>query len=99
MEMIENYIMCELTAYGLKGDGYWGSGNEAEVDFLLTADSGIIPVEAKSKDRYRAASLNEYVDRYSPSKAIVISGKDFGVNGIVTTVPMYFIWMLGGIIT
>ena len=92
--MMENYIMCELTAYGHAGEGYWGSGNQAEVDFLLTTDSGIIPVEVKSKEKYRATSLKEYIDRYSPARAIVISSKDYGINGTVVTVPMYLIWIL-----
>lgn len=96
--LIENYVMCELTAYGHSGQGYWGSGNLAEVDFLITSDSGIIPIEVKSKDRYRAASLKEYIDRYSPEKAIVLSGKDYSVNGDVFTVPLYFIWMICSII-
>ena len=96
--MTENFIMCELTAYGHPGEGYWSSGNEAEVDFLITTDSGIIPVEVKSKERYRAASLREYIDRYHPAGAIVISRKDYGVNGIVTTVPMHSIWMIGRIL-
>ncbi len=96
--MTENYIMCELTAYGHAGEGYWGSGNQAEVDFLLTADAGIIPVEVKSRDKYRAAGLKEYIDTYHPANAMVISGKEYCINGIVTTVPMYFIWMLGEII-
>ena len=96
--LIENYVMCELTAYGHSGQGYWGSGNLAEVDFLITSDSGIIPIEVKSKDRYRAASLKEYIDRYSPEKAIVLSGKDYSVNGDVFTVPLYFIWTICSII-
>ncbi len=93
--MTENYIMCELTAYGYTGEGYWGSDNQAEVDFLITADFGIVPIEVKSKERYRAASLKEYIDKFLPTKALVISGKDYGINGIVTTIPMYFIWMIG----
>ena len=97
--MTENYIMCELTAYGHPGEGYWGSGNQAEVDFLITADPGIIPVEVKSKERYRAASLKEYIDRYAPAKAAVISSRDYGINGIVTTIPMYFIWAISGMIS
>ena len=97
--MTENYIMCELTAYGHAGEGYWGSGNKAEVDFLITADSGIMPIEVKSKEKYRAASLKEYIDKYSPVKAVVISGKDYNINGIVITVPMYFIWAIGDIIS
>ncbi len=96
--MIENYTMCELTAYGHAGEGYWASGNQAEVDFLITADVGIVPIEVKSKDRYKATSLKEYIDRYSPAKAIVISGKDYNADGIVTTVPMYSIWIMDDVL-
>ena len=97
--MTENYIMCELTAYGHPGEGYWGTGNQAEVDFLITAVTGIIPVEVKSKERYRAASLKEYIDRYAPAKAAVISSRDYGINGIVTTIPLYFIWAIAGMVS
>ena len=94
---IENYVMCELAAYGCTGEGYWASGNAAEVDFLIASDSGIIPIEVKSSDRYRAASLKEYVDRYSPERAVVISMKDYNENDGVTTIPLYSIWMLAKI--
>lgn len=94
----ENYAMCELTAYGHSGEGYWTSGNAAEIDFLITSDSGIIPVEVKSSDRYRAASLKEYLDKYHPENAIVISGKDHNINGNVVTIPLYFIWLVNKIV-
>ena len=57
-----------------------------------------MPIEVKSKEKYRAAGLKEYIEKYSPVKAVVISGKDYSTNGIVTTLPMYFIWMIGSII-
>ena len=68
------------------------------MDFLITADVGIVPIEVKSKDRYKATSLKEYIDRYSPAKAIVISGKDYNADGIVTTVPIYSIWILDNVL-
>jgi|GEM_PF-33168 len=91
---MENYVMCELAAYGCPGEGYWVSGNEAEVDFLVTTDSGVMPIEVKSGERYRAASLAEYIDRYSPDIAVVVSGKDGGTNGTVATVPFYSVWRI-----
>ncbi len=96
--LIKNYVMCELTAYGHPGQGFWASGNTAEVDFLITSELGVIPIEVKSSDRYRAASLKEYMDRYSPKRAIVLSGKDHCTNGDVTTIPLYFIWMVRDVI-
>ncbi len=93
----DDFVMCEISAYGCKGEVYWGSGNEAEVDFLITSDDGIIPVEVKSGKRYRAASLKEYIDRYNPKKTIVISDERYRENGIVYTVPLYAIWLVCGI--
>jgi len=91
---IEDFVMCEISAYGHRGEAYWGSGNEAEVDFLITLDDGIIPVEVKSGTRYRAASLKEYIDRYAPRKAIVFSDRRYSENGIVYTIPLYAIWLI-----
>lgn len=95
---IENYVMCELTSYGYPGQGYWVSGNSAEVDFLVTCDEGVVPIEVKSGKRYRAASLKEYIDRYSPDEAIVISGKGPDSNNGVTTIPLYATWTIGNIL-
>jgi hypothetical protein len=94
---MENLAMCEMSSYGHAGEAYWVSGNEAEVDFLVTSDRGVIPVEVKSGKRYRAASLKEYIDRYDPEAAAVISDKGYGRNGKVVTVPLYAIWLMDGI--
>ena len=92
----ENLVACELVSYGYSDLHYWSSGNAAEVDFVFQSGNDIIPTEVKSGRHYRAASLNEYIDRYSPSKAIVISEKGPMVNGIVTTVPLNMIWIIDG---
>ena len=91
---IENLAMCEMSSYGHAGEAYWVSGNEAEVDFLVTSDRGVIPVEVKNGRRYRAASLKEYIDRYDPEAALVISEKGYAENGRVLTVPLYAIWLM-----
>lgn len=96
---IENYVMCELTAYGHHGQGYWVSGNSAEVDFLIMTESGIIPIEVKSGGKYHAASLKEYMDRFMPEKAIVVSGKNYLINGDVATVPLYSIWVIDNVLS
>lgn len=90
--MIENYVMCELTSYEHPGEGYWVSGNTAEVDFLITCDKGIVPIEVKSGKKYRAASLKEYIDKYSPEHAVVVSGRDRHDNNGTLTIPLYSIW-------
>ncbi len=91
--LAENLAMCELVSYGCPGKGYWASERKAEVDFLV-AVRGILPIEVKSSDRYRAASLKEFIDRYEPERAVVLSLKDLDLEGPVARIPLYSVWRI-----
>ncbi len=56
---------------------YWESGNQAEIDFILYNNDGIIPIEVKANDNINSKSLNIYMKRYKPKYAIRISTKKF----------------------
>jgi predicted AAA+ superfamily ATPase len=53
----ENYIAQELSS---KGDSlyYWTFGRNAEIDFILYNDDGLIPIEIKSGNIVKSTSLN-----------------------------------------
>ncbi|MDR1518233.1 MAG: DUF4143 domain-containing protein [Dysgonamonadaceae bacterium] len=86
--LTENFVAQTLTA--LKHNlYYWTSGNEAEVDFLLSEEKGIIPCEVKSAENVQAKSLNVYKSKYQPEYAIRISGKNFGFENNIKSVPLY----------
>ena len=59
---------------------YWESGNQAEIDFLLYNDDGIIPIEVKANNNTSSKSLTVYMKRYNPKYAIRISTKNFGLK-------------------
>jgi predicted AAA+ superfamily ATPase len=91
--LTENFISQTFTAQNKKLF-YWTSGNEAELDFLLTLDNVIIPCEVKSSDNVKARSLQEYVKKYSPKYSIRISAKNFGMENGIKSVPLYAVHCL-----
>ena len=90
--MAENYVLNELKSGGFENVYFWTSGAKAEVDFVVQVELDIVPIEVKSEERIRAASLKEYIDKYAPRKAFLISKKNLK-NGPVTHLPLPLTWM------
>jgi len=79
----QTFICNDINLY------YWTSKNEAEIDFLLYNDDGIIPVEVKAKDNVQSKSLKVYMEKWNPKYAIRISAKNFGFENNIKSVPLY----------
>lgn len=86
--LAENYVATELI-HNYETLYYWQSGNRAEIDFLINAKDGIIPIEVKANTNNNSKSLNLYMEKYKPSFAIRISSKNFGFENNVKSVPLY----------
>ncbi len=86
--MTENYVCCQLTANGYTCF-YWFSPRGAEVDFVIQRQGEIIPIEVKAADNTKAKSLGVYIDTYKPAYAIKLSGRNFGFENRIKTVPLY----------
>ena len=89
----ENYVATQLVANKIPLI-YWESGNEAEVDFILYNDDGIIPIEVKSNDNITSKSLNVFMKRYNPKYAIRISTKNFGNENHIKSIPLYATFLI-----
>lgn len=96
--LTENYVaialnMLEIPLY------YWEKNSQYEVDFLLQAENGsIIPIEVKSARRTTSKSLNAYIKSYTPEYAIRISGKNFGFEDGIRSVPLYAVFCMGDVV-
>lgn len=86
--MTENYVCCQLIANGYTCY-YWLSSRGAEVDFIIQRAGKIIPVEVKSAENTKAKSLSVYIKTYKPEYSIKISGKNFGFENGIKTIPLY----------
>ena len=87
--MTENYVNVQLTMNGLR-TFFWRNDNGTnEVDFVVSLDGCLIPIEVKSGENVKSDSLKEYVRRFAPSYSIRISERNFGFENNIKSVPLY----------
>jgi len=88
----ENFAAQHFTARE-KSLLYWRSdsksGGQAEVDFVLQEGTSIVPVEVKAGERVASRSLSVFMGKYRPDYAIRVSGKSFGFEKGIKSVPLY----------
>jgi len=86
--MTENYVAQVFAAKGYDLF-YWQSNGKAEIDFVLQTEDRIIPVEVKKGQRNRSKSLGIFMEKYKSPYSIRISGKNFGFENKIKSVPLY----------
>jgi predicted AAA+ superfamily ATPase len=88
----ENYTAQHLAAGGKKLY-FWKSesksGGQAEIDFILQEGAEAVPVEVKSGEHIKSRSLSVFTKKYGPSYSIRVSGKNFGFENEIKSVPLY----------
>ena len=89
----ENYVanMLVCSDYELF---YWESDSKAEVDFAIMKNGRIIPIEVKANENARSYSLNVYIKKYAPEYAIRVSGRNFGFENAIKSVPLYAAYLI-----
>ena len=92
--LAENYVMQALTANGIR-PYYWTMQQKAELDFIFQERKGnVIPLEVKAAEHVRAKSLMVFMKRYGCPYAIRVSGKNFGFENGIRSVPLYGVFCL-----
>ena len=89
----ENYVATQLVKNGLSLY-YWKSNSDAEIDFILYNEDGLIPIEVKASDNIASKSLNSYMKQYNPKYSIRISSKNFGFENNIKSVPLYATFLI-----
>ena len=93
----ENYVAQHFAACE-KGLFYWRSdsksGGQAEIDFVLQEGTSAIPVEVKAGERVTSRSLGVFAKKYAPTYSIRISGKNFGFENGIKSVPLYAVFCI-----
>ena len=62
--------------------------SQQEIEFLLTKEEGIIPVEVKAGNG-RTPSLDAFIEKYDPPYALKLISGNFGAEGKKITMPLY----------
>ena len=84
----ENIIADILIKKGLTLNYFKPDEGKQEIEFLLTKEEGIIPVEVKSSNG-RTVSMNEFIKRYDPPYALKFVSGNVGIDGKKVTLPLY----------
>ena len=86
--MSENYVAQALICNGFPLY-YWKNENTAELDFVLQIAGEVIPLEVKKGVRTKSVSMTMFVKKYNSPYAIRISGKNFGYENHIKSIPLY----------
>ncbi len=82
---------------------YWRTKSKAEVDFILSGEGGIIPVEVKAGSARIGTltrSFHSFIDTYKPRQAVFINKDKFGHTRVHETdvfyIPVYWFLLISG---
>ena len=84
----ENIIAEIFAKHGYKLYYYRTDNSTKEIEFLLTIDGEIVPVEVKAGNA-RCLSLNEFISNHSPHLADTLIRGNIGVAEPKVTLPLY----------
>ena len=91
--MSENYVAQALVCNGFPLF-YWKNENTAEVDFVIQIAGAVIPVEVKKGKHVKSVSMKMFMEKYKSDFGIRISGKNFGFENKIKSLPLYAAWCL-----
>ncbi len=92
----ENMIAQELLAAGFNLY-YYNNKKRGEIDFIISKDGKVLPIEVKSgKDYDRHSALSNVMEckEYDINKAVVLCNGNMKCNGNVVYAPIYMIMFI-----
>jgi predicted AAA+ superfamily ATPase len=95
--LIENYVASQLAAQKATLH-YWRSDNNAEVDFLIDAEEGIIPLEVKAGTNKKTPSLRVFLEKNRVPYSIRLTSRNFGFANEIKSVPLYASFCIPGLL-
>jgi len=88
--LTEQYVFGELIKNeGIRSVNYWTSEGIAEIDFVVSNNNAIIPVEVKAGEDLMAKSLKKYRADYAPEISVRTSMAGLRRDGSLQNIPLY----------
>lgn len=82
--LTEQYVLQQLLADCGQNDIFYWAEEKNEIDFLLSTERGLVPVEAKAERNLKAKSLHAYCNRFGNSLAVRTSMHTYERNTVTT---------------
>ncbi|MBQ7599466.1 MAG: ATP-binding protein [Clostridia bacterium] len=87
--LTENFVHVQLVRSGFKPHFWRNDKGTKEVDFIISIGGKPVPIEVKSGDNVKSGSLNDYIRLFKPAWSIRVSGKNFGFENNIKSIPLY----------
>lgn len=74
--LVENYVYSMIVRQNkyVQNVNFWRTRSGAEVDFVVSVDGGIIPIEVKySKNPSVGKSIYSFIEKFSPKKFFILT--------------------------
>lgn len=95
----ENFAATQFLASDFYQLHAWQE-RSSEIEFLQRFENQLVPIEVKSGKNTQAKSLQQYLTKYSPDLAIMVTGKALQINStqVVQKIPLYMVESLREIV-
>ena len=102
----ENFVLQQLRSLGFDETYYWTSNadnpnqpkGKSELDFVVSTENMIIPIEVKSGEQVKAQSLRVFRNKYNPELSIRFSLKGLEYNEGLLNIPLYYSFLFNDLI-
>jgi hypothetical protein len=93
--LLENFIFKELLDLSGYKINYWRTTGKAEIDFILSKEDRVIPIEVKLTGGKLGKGFHSFLNFYKPEVAFVVTLNEFDVHTInscrVYEIPAYYL--------
>ncbi len=102
----ENFVLQQLRSMGFTETYYWVNNTKtpnqpkgkSELDFIISDENAIYPIEVKSGEQVRSPSLRIYRQKYNPELSIRFSLKDLEYDERLLNIPLYYSFLFRDLI-
>ncbi len=89
--LVENYVAQQMQPKFSKSLFYWTSSGKAEVDFVVSANERIYPLETKAGVNLKSKSMKVFNEKYRPEVLSRANLLNLRKDGSVCNYPLYAI--------
>jgi predicted AAA+ superfamily ATPase len=102
----ENFLLQQLCSMGFTETYYWANNTKipnqpkgkSELDFIISDENTIYPIEVKSGEQVKSPSLRIYRQKYNPELSIRFSLKDLEYDEGLLNIPLYYSFLFRDLI-
>ncbi len=102
----ENFVLQQLHSLGFNEAYYWASNadnpkqpkGKSELDFVVSTNNTIFPIEVKSGEQVKGQSLRVFRNKYNPELSIRFSLKGLEYKEGLLNIPLYYSFLLNDLL-